>query len=96
MFKKMQWKIVFIFVALVTAIMIIVGIYMIGSIIRLYDSDFNSQLDKVMSGEFTGAISGALSENVSDQKRTENVNAVISAYSQQLGLSEQRQPMRGI
>ena len=44
----MQWKIVFIFVALVTAIMIIVGIYMIGSIIRLYDSDFNSQLDKVM------------------------------------------------
>lgn len=91
MFKKMQWKIVFIFVALVTAIMIIVGIYMIGSIIRLYDSDFNSQLDKVMSGEFTGAISGALSENVSDQKRTENVNAVISAYSQQLGLSEQRQ-----
>ena len=51
MFKKMQWKIVCIFVALVLAIMLVVGFYMFGSVVRMYSDSFRVQMDKVMSGD---------------------------------------------
>ncbi len=91
MFKRMQWKIVFMFVALVLVIMLIVGLYILGSIIAVNNGAFNEQLDKVMSGEFTQVLGDALAEDVSSDERTRRVNSVISAFSSQLGLSEQRQ-----
>ncbi len=91
MFKKMQWKIVVIFVALVLAIMLIVGAYMFNSIVRLYTDDFNEQMDKVMSGEFTIAMTDTLRSDLQGQELVNRINTVISAYSGQLGLSEQRQ-----
>ena len=91
MFKRMQWKIVVIFVALVLAIMIIVGAYMFNSIVNMYASSFNEQMDKVMSGEFTIAMTDVLNSDASPAERVDRINTVISAYSSQLGLSEQRQ-----
>lgn len=91
MFKRMQWKIVFIFVALVLAIMLIIGVYMYGSVINMYCNNFSNQMDKVMSGEFPATISSVLGEDIEKQKKTEQINNVISAYSGQLGLSDQRQ-----
>ena len=91
MFKRMQWKIVLIFVALVLAIMFTVGIYMIQSIVRLTNTTFVTQLDKVMSGEFTRAVKEALRDDSSVEEQTLRVNNVISAYSGQLSLSDQRQ-----
>ena len=91
MFKRMQWKIVCIFVALVLAIMLFVGIYMFGSIILLYSDDFRTQMDKVMSGSFTEVLSETLNGDLPEEARTTQINTVISAYSSQLGLSEHRQ-----
>ncbi len=91
MFKKMQWKIVVIFVALVLAIMLIIGAYMFNSIVKMYTNSFNEQMDKVMSGEFTAAMTETLTSNLQGQERASRINTVISAYSSQLGLSEQRQ-----
>ncbi len=91
MFKKMQWKIVVIFVALVLAIMIMIGGYMFNSIVKMYSGSFNEQMDKVMSGDFTIALSDVLKSQLSDGEKVEKINTVISAYSAQLGLSEQRQ-----
>lgn len=91
MFKRMQWKIVCIFVALVLAIMLFVGIYMFGSIIRLYSDDFRTQMDKVMSGTFIDVLTETLNGDLSEEERSVRVNTVISAYSAQLGLSEHRQ-----
>ncbi len=91
MFKRLQWKIVFIFVALVLAIMMLVGLYMLGSLVKQSNDAFNEQLDRVMSGEFTQMLGDALSENVSQEERTSRINSIISAFSNQLGLSEQRQ-----
>ena len=95
MFKRMQWKIVFIFVALVMAIMLIVSVYMLGSIVKVYSNDFINQLDRVMPGEFTQVISDTLSENpdMTAEEKVMYMNSVISAYSGQLGLSDQRQCM---
>ncbi|MBR5614994.1 MAG: HAMP domain-containing protein [Clostridia bacterium] len=91
MFRRMQWKIVCIFVALVFAIMLFVGIYMFGSIIRLYSDDFRIQMDKVMSGSFSEVMFETLNSDLSKEDRAARINTVISAYSSQLGLSEQRQ-----
>ncbi|MBE7023126.1 MAG: HAMP domain-containing protein [Clostridia bacterium] len=91
MFKKMQWKIVVLFVALVLAIMLIVGAYMFNSIVKTYTNAFNEQMDKVMSGDFTTAITEILTSQISAEERVDRINTVISAYSAQLGLSEQRQ-----
>ncbi len=91
MFKKMQWKIVCIFVALVLAIMLFVGFYMFGSVVRLYSDDFRDRMDKVMSGDFTMVMHETLASDLLGAERATRVNTVISAYSSQLGLSEQRQ-----
>ncbi|MBQ2932023.1 MAG: HAMP domain-containing protein [Clostridia bacterium] len=91
MFKKMQWKIVCIFVALVVAIMLFVALYMFGSVVRLYSDDFRNQMDKVMSGDFAQAMTQTLATDLSGDQRTASVNTVISAYSSQLGLSASRQ-----
>lgn len=91
MFKKMQWKIVCIFVALVVAIMLVVGFYMFSSVVRLYSNDFRNQMDKVMSGGFSTEIAETLGSDLSIEDKATRVNTVISAYSSQLGLSEQRQ-----
>lgn len=91
MFKRMQWKIVFIFVALVLAIMLVIGVYMYGSIVKMYCNNFSSQMDKVMSGEFPVTVSSVLGNDIEKSKKIEQINNVISAYSGQLGLSDQRQ-----
>ncbi|MBR5155213.1 MAG: HAMP domain-containing protein [Clostridia bacterium] len=91
MFKKMQWKIVCIFVALVLAIMLVVGFYMFSSVVKLYSDSFQSQMDKVMSGDFVEVMSEALYTDASTEAKENRINAVISAYSSQLGLSDQRQ-----
>ncbi len=91
MFKKMQWKIVVVFVALVLAIMVVVGVYMFNSVVKMYTKSFNEQMDKVMSGDFTIAMSDILNSDLTAEQREIRINTVVSAYSSQLGLSEQRQ-----
>ena len=91
MFRRLQWKIVFIFVALVMAIMLVIGVYMYGSIINMYCNNFSRQMGKVMSGEFPSTISSVLGENIEKNEKVSRINNVISAYSGQLGLSDQRQ-----
>ncbi len=91
MFKKMQWKIVILFVALVFAIMLIVGGYMLTSVVNMYSRDFNEQMDNVMSGEFSRVVTEILRSDESNSEKMNRLNTVISAYSAQLGLSEQRQ-----
>lgn len=91
MFKKMQWKIVCIFVALVLTIMLVVGFYMFGSVVGLYNNDFRDRMDKVMSGDFIVVMTQTLAADLNDTERANRVNTVISAYSAQLQLSEQRQ-----
>lgn len=93
MFKKMQWKIVLIFVALVLTIMFTVGIYMLQSIVKMTNTSFVTQLDKVMSGEFTQAMKEVLGGSSPLSEKAQNADSVISAYSGQLSLSDSRQCM---
>lgn len=88
MFRRLQWKIVVMFVLLVFAIMFIVSGFMLTNIVHLYESDFKTQTESVLSGEFTESIIKVLKENGAD--RSKKLQDVILAYSSQLGLDTER------
>lgn len=91
MFRRLQWKIVVMFVVLVSAIMFIVSGFMITNIVNFYEKDFKVQMESVLSGEFADSIDEALNDNKNGSlKRAESI---ISAYSVQLGLGEERRCM---
>ena len=88
MFRRLQWKIVVMFVLLVFAIMFIVSGFMLTNIVHLYERDFKTQTESVLSGEFTESIIKVLKENGAD--RSKKLQDVILAYSSQLGLDTER------
>lgn len=90
MFRRLQWKIVVMFVLLVFAIMFIVSGFMLTNIIHFYEQEFKEQTESVLNGEFTDGIIKALKDNNSDEERTARLNEVISVYSAQLGLGSER------
>lgn len=91
MFRRLQWKIVVMFVLLVFAIMFIVGGFMVTNIVNFYEKDFKTQMQSVLNSEFAESIDAAFSDNKSGSlKRVEDI---ISAYSVQLGLGEERKCM---
>lgn len=88
MFRRLQWKIVVMFVLLVFAIMFIVSGFMLTNIVHLYEREFKTQTESVLSGEFTDSILKVLDENQAD--RSKKLQDVILAYSSQLGLDTER------
>lgn len=88
MFRRLQWKIVVMFVLLVFAIMFIVSGFMLTNIVHLYEKDFKTQTESVLGGEFSDSIVKVLKENGAD--RSKKLQDVILAYSSQLGLDTQR------
>ncbi len=88
MFRKLQWKIVVMFVLLVFAIMFIVSGFMLTNTVHFYERDFKAQTESVLGGEFTDSILKILKENNDD--RNQKLQDVLSAYSSQLGLGTDR------
>ena len=91
MFRRLQWKIVVMFVLLVFAIMFIISGFMLTNIVHLYERDFKAQTESVLGGEFTDSLVAVLKESAENKKaKLENV---ILAYSSQLGLGTERRCM---
>ena len=88
MFKRLQWKIVAMFVLLVMAIMFIAFGFMMVNTFHFYEKDFKSKIENVLNGEFTVDVTSALLSP--ENKREENLLKVLSAYSGQLGLGPDR------
>lgn len=88
MFRRLQWKIVVMFVLLVFAIMFIVSGFMLTNTVHFYERNFKEQMGTVLGGEFADSVSNILKENGPERK--EQLEAVISAYSTQLGLDSGR------
>ncbi len=88
MFKRLQWKIVAMFVLLVMAIMFIAFGFMMVNTFHFYEKDFKSKTENVLNGEFTVDVTSALLSP--ENKREENLLKVLSAYSGQLGLGPDR------
>lgn len=89
MFRRLQWKIVVMFVLLVMAIMFIISGFMMLNIIHYYEKDFKLKMDGVTDGEFINGITDILNDDdVFDKEK--KLLEVISAYTAQLGLGDER------
>lgn len=88
MFKRLQWKIVVMFVLLVMAIMFIAFGFMTVNTVRFYEREFKNKVESVIGGEFKDGVLNAL--KAGDGKREERLLSVISAYSAQLELDADR------
>lgn len=89
MFRRLQWKIVVMFVLLVMAIMFIISGFMMLNIIHYYEKDFKLKMDGVTDGEFVNGITDILNDDdVFDKEK--KLLEVISAYTAQLGLGDER------
>lgn len=89
MFRRLQWKIVVMFVLLVMAIMFIISGFMMLNIIHYYEKDFKLKMDGVTDGEFISGITDILNDDAVSDKEKKLIE-VISAYSAQLGLGDER------
>jgi len=88
MFKRLQWKIVVMFVLLVMAIMFIAFGFMTVNTVHFYERDFKNKTESVLRGEFTDGVINVLKSD--DENKQAKLLNVISAYSSQLGLGNDR------
>lgn len=89
MFRRLQWKIVVMFVLLVMAIMCIISGFMMLNIIHYYEKEFKLTMDSAFAGEFTGGITDVLKDGTAPDREKALLD-VISAYTAQFGLSGER------
>ncbi len=90
MFKKLQWKMVVMFVALVFITMLIAGIFMMSNIIEVYQEDFIKQQENVIGGDFAVSLKNALTSNGTEEERAAKAANTISLYAGKMGLGVER------
>ena len=90
MFKRLQWKMVVMFVALVFITMLLAGIFMMSNIIEVYQEDFISQQEAVIEGDLIVSIRNALTSKGTNEERLAKASNSISLYAGRMGLGAQR------
>lgn len=90
MFKRLQWKMVVMFVALVFITMLIAGIFMVSNIINVYQEAFISQQEEVANGDFIVSLRNALSSKGDENERIAKATNSISLYAGKMGLGAAR------
>jgi len=90
MFKRLQWKMVVMFVALVFITMLIAGIFMVSNIIDVYQEAFISQQEEAVNGDLIVSLKNALSSKGTDAERITKATNSISLYAGKMGLGAER------
>ncbi len=91
MFKRLQWKMVVVFVALVFITMLIAGIFMMSNIVEVYQDDFVNQQESVANGDFTVSLRNAFSSKGTTEEQIAKASNTISLYAGKMGLSSERE-----
>lgn len=89
-FKKLQWKLVLMFVILVTAVMLIVGVFLLGSIANFYRDDFTGGIEQTLSEGFSADINEILSTEMESGTKAAALEELLGAYSVRFGRSSSR------
>ncbi len=79
-------KLVLILVLLITAVMVVVGTFMINQISVYYFNDFTEQMNSVFSAE----VFDMLKEEARAENGAERINTAVSAYSSAMRISSYR------
>ncbi len=88
-FKKLQWKLVLMLVILVTAVMLVVGVFLLTNISNFYRDDFKNGIEQTLSEGLNADINAAVADKEGDE-RAEELDSLLSSYSGRLGTSETR------
>ena len=88
MFRRLQWKIVVMFVALVMVVMCVISGFIVLNTIRFYEKDFKNKMQTVMGGIFYDAVEDALEDY--PESGVSTLTDILNAYSGQLGLGSER------
>lgn len=91
MLKRLQWKMVLMFVALVFITMLIAGIFMMSNIVEVYQDDFISQQAGIANGDFTVSLKNAFASKGTDEERIAKASNTISLYAGKMGLGLERE-----
>ena len=86
-FKKLQWRLVLVFLLLILSVLIIAGTFLLSGVMNYYHNQFEDTLTKEFSGEISQSLNFALKEENPEQKIIE----VMEAYkTTRLGINEKR------
>lgn len=91
MFKRLQWKMVLMFVSLVFITMLIAGIFMMGNIVEVYQDDFINQQSSVANGDFEVSLKNAFTSQGTFEEKLSKAGNSISLYAGKMGLSLERE-----
>lgn len=91
MFKRLQWKMVVMFVALVFITMLIAGIFMMSNIIEVYQDEFITQQDSVAGGDFAVSLKNAFNSKGTKEEKLSKASNTISLYAGKMGLGVERE-----
>lgn len=90
MFKRLQWKLVAVFVLLVMAVLVVADIFLLRGVSEFYQQDFRRQVTTALSGDFTNGVRSALVSQAQQEDKLKALSDLISAYSGQLGINANR------
>ncbi len=90
MFKRLQWKLVAVFVLLVMAVLVVADVFLLRGVSEFYQQDFRRQVTTALSGDFTVGVRSALASKATQEEKVRTLNDLISAYSGQLGINANR------
>ncbi len=90
MFKRLQWKMVVMFVALVFITMLIAGIFMMSNIIEVYQDEFITQQSNVADGDFAVSLKNAFNSKGTKEEKLAKASNTISLYAGKMGLGVER------
>ena len=86
-FRGLQWKLIFIFVLLILAVMIIAGTFLLNSVLAFYHNSFRDK----MEAEFSGTMVQSLDIAMNGSSPQEGVVQVLEAFStSRLGTNDNR------
>ncbi len=86
-FKGLQWKLIFIFVLLILAVMIIAGTFLLNSVLAFYHNDFRDKMET----EFSGIMVQSLEIAMASEAPRDGIADVLEAFStSRLGISDNR------
>lgn len=91
MFKRLQWKMVIMFIALVFITMLIAGVFMMSNIIEVYRDEFISQQTAVAEGDFAISLKNAFNSKGTTEEKIAKARNSISLYAGEMGLGVERE-----
>lgn len=84
---KLQWKLIFIFILFIFAIILVSGTFIMTSVSSFYLNQFKVQMDD----EFKGQLSESLNESLSDADPVTKISEVMDAFAMsRLGIGNNR------